>query len=69
MLPQIRRSLTHGGVLFLDELPEFGSRVLEVLRQPVENKTLAINRAQGSLTFPANIQMVVAMNPWACSSI
>ena len=51
-------SLAHRGVLFLDELPEFGPRVLEVLRQPMEDKTVTISRAQGSLTFPANFQMV-----------
>ncbi len=56
-------SLAHRGVLFLDELPEFGMRVLEVLRQPIEDKTVTISRAQGSLTFPANFQMVAAMNP------
>jgi magnesium chelatase family protein len=59
-------SLAHRGVLFLDELPEFGPRVLEVLRQPMEDKTVTISRAQGSLTFPANFQMVGAMNPCPC---
>ena len=62
-------SLAHRGVLFLDELPEFGPRVLEVLRQPIEDKVVTISRAQGSLTFPANFQMIAAMNPWACSSV
>ena len=46
------------GVLFLDELPEFSSKVLEVLRQPLEDKVVTISRAQGSLTFPANFQLV-----------
>jgi len=59
-------SLAHRGVLFLDELPEFGPRVLEVMRQPIEDKTVTISRAQGSLTFPANFQMIAAMNPCPC---
>ena len=59
-------SLAHHGVLFLDELPEFGMRVLEVLRQPMEDKVVTISRAKGSLTFPANFQMIGAMNPCPC---
>jgi magnesium chelatase family protein len=59
-------SLSHRGVLFLDEFPEFGSRVLEVMRQPMEDKTVTISRAKGSLTFSANFQLIAAMNPCPC---
>jgi magnesium chelatase family protein len=59
-------SLAHRGVLFLDELPEFGMRVLEVMRQPIEDKVVTISRAQGTLTFPASFQMIAAMNPCPC---
>jgi magnesium chelatase family protein len=59
-------SLAHHGVLFLDEVPEFGTRVLEVMRQPMEDKVVTISRAQGTLTFPANFTLVAAMNPCPC---
>lgn len=59
-------SLAHRGVLFLDELPEFGQRILEVLRQPIEDKLVTIARASGSLTFPANFTLIGAMNPCPC---
>jgi magnesium chelatase family protein len=59
-------SLAHRGVLFLDELPEFGNRMLEMLRQPLEDKRLTIARSSGSLTFPSNFMLIGALNPCPC---
>jgi magnesium chelatase family protein len=59
-------SLSHRGVLFLDELPEFGPRILQVLRQPLEANEVTVVRASGSLTFPADFMFVAAMNSCPC---
>ena len=59
-------TLSHRGVLFLDELPEFGHAALEALRQPMEDKVVTISRAGGTVTFPANFSLIGAMNPCPC---
>jgi len=59
-------SLSHNGVLFLDELPEFKKNVLEVMRQPLEEERVTISRAATSLTYPARFMLVAAMNPCPC---
>lgn len=59
-------SLAHNGVLFLDELPEFKRAVLEVMRQPMEERKVTISRARVSLDYPANFMLVASMNPCPC---
>ncbi len=59
-------TLAHRGVLFLDEFPEFDKRVINTLREPLEEKIITVSRATGSVTFPADFILIVAMNPCPC---
>jgi magnesium chelatase family protein len=59
-------SLAHNGILFLDELPEFKRAVLEVLRQPIEERKIVVSRAKVSIEFPANFMLIASMNPCPC---
>src|SRR5690606_36908398 len=70
--PQIARpgaiSRAHGGVLFLDEAPEFPARVLQTLRQPLESGEVVLHRAAGAARYPARFQLVMAANPCPCGN-
>ena len=62
-------SLAHNGVLFLDELPEFKRTVLEVMRQPMEERRVTISRAKVALDFPSSFMLIASMNPCPCGYI
>jgi len=61
-------TLAHNGVLFLDEFPEFDRRVIEALRGPLEDKTVSVSRARGTILFPANFILIATMNPCPCGN-
>ncbi|PIR19173.1 MAG: hypothetical protein COV48_03485, partial [Elusimicrobia bacterium CG11_big_fil_rev_8_21_14_0_20_64_6] len=59
-------TMAHRGILFLDEFPEFDKKVIEALRQPLEDRVISVVRARGSMIFPANFILIAALNPCPC---